>query len=174
MELSNKYIYLIGLAFPIGSLVLCLLAANLLGNRRAERKFAEWLKNEEDQLFNKEFLLDRVIFKRGGRGKNSLQPLKWVAIQSMNNKWLEACITYEEERGCGDSTYTELYRRELAFREEFGLVIEEEEDLKYQTALEDFMIWMMSIENKTIRGEQSAQKIISMWSSIQTKQTEDE
>jgi hypothetical protein len=66
----------------------------------------------------------RNILKRGGRGKDGLQPLKWVPISEMNDEWLSNTITYVEERG-GVAT---LYRNEQRYRTENNISISENEE----------------------------------------------
>ena len=67
----------------------------------------------------------RENFHRGGRGKDGRQPLTWVPMSKMSDSWLKACIIYNEERGLGDSGANELYRKELEYRKEKGISIED-------------------------------------------------
>lgn len=71
------------------------------------------------------FEVIRKNFHRGGRGKDGKQPLKWVAMYDMSNSWLEACITYNEERGNADSFANKMYRKELEYRKQNNISIEE-------------------------------------------------
>jgi hypothetical protein len=67
----------------------------------------------------------RENFHRGGRGKDGRQPLTWVPMSKMSNSWLKACIIYNEERGLGDSGANKLYQKELEYRKEKGISIED-------------------------------------------------
>lgn len=67
----------------------------------------------------------REAFHRGGRGKDGLQPLTWVPMSKMSNTWLLACIQYNEDRGQGDSFANELYHKELSYRKEHNIFIED-------------------------------------------------
>lgn len=68
----------------------------------------------------------RKEFCRGGRGKDGRQPLTWVPIANMSNSWLTACIPYNIERGFNESISTEMYRKELEYRKEHNIFIEDE------------------------------------------------
>jgi hypothetical protein len=67
----------------------------------------------------------RENFHRGGRGKDGRQPLTWVPMSKMSDSWLKACIIYNEERGLGDSCANEFYQKELEYRKEKGISIED-------------------------------------------------
>lgn len=71
------------------------------------------------------FEIIRGAYCRGGRGKNGDQPLTWVPLNQMNDAWLAACITYNEERGLGESISNELYKKEIEYRKENGISIPE-------------------------------------------------
>ena len=58
----------------------------------------------------------RKDHKRGGRGVDGTEPLKWVPLYKMNNEWLRACVSYNDDRGLGSSLSTDLYKQELAYR----------------------------------------------------------
>ena len=67
----------------------------------------------------------RQSFHRGGRGKNGDQPLKWVPMSEMSNGWLENSIQYNLERGIDDSFASSLYRKELEYRKNHNIYIED-------------------------------------------------
>jgi hypothetical protein len=71
------------------------------------------------------FEVIRENFHRGGRGKDGRQPLTWVPMSEMNNAWLEACISYNEERNMGDSFANDMYKAELDYRAQHGIFIED-------------------------------------------------
>jgi len=71
------------------------------------------------------FEVIREVFCRGGRGKDGKQPLTWVPMSKMSNSWLEACIVYNEERGMGESFASQMYEKELDYRKENNIVIED-------------------------------------------------
>lgn len=71
------------------------------------------------------FEVIRENFHRGGRGKDGRQPLTWVPMSEMSDAWLKACIIYNEERGLGESFANKMYEKELAYRKEVGISIEE-------------------------------------------------
>ena len=62
------------------------------------------------------FEIIRENYCRGGRGEKGDQPLTWVALKDMNDKWLQAAIEYNEERGMGDSFANEKYKKEQYYR----------------------------------------------------------
>jgi hypothetical protein len=72
-----------------------------------------------------DFELIRLKVKRGGRGKDGKQPLTYVAMCEMSNLWVNATIEYLENHGLGDSIYSDLYKRELEFRRENNILIED-------------------------------------------------
>ena len=60
----------------------------------------------------------RKVVKRGGRGKDGRQPLKWVPICEMNDNWVLATIEYNIERGftIEDNWFTHLLHQEMLYR----------------------------------------------------------
>jgi hypothetical protein len=75
----------------------------------------------DDDLFE----VIRENFHRGGRGKDGTEPLTWVPMNKMSDSWLLACIQYNEERGLGQSVANDLYKKELMYRQENGIFIED-------------------------------------------------
>lgn len=71
------------------------------------------------------FEVIRENFHRGGRGKDGTIPLTWTPMDKMSNAWLENCITYNEERGNSDSFANKMYKKELEYRKENNIFIEE-------------------------------------------------
>lgn len=71
------------------------------------------------------FEVIRESFHRGGRGKDGRQPLTWVPMCEMSDSWLLACITYNEDRGLGESFANDMYKKELMYRQEKGISIED-------------------------------------------------
>jgi hypothetical protein len=71
------------------------------------------------------FEVIRESLHRGGRGKDGRQPLTWVPLCEMSNSWLEACVVYNEERGLSDNFNTEMYRKEIEYRKENNIIIED-------------------------------------------------
>jgi len=67
----------------------------------------------------------RKLHSRGGRGKNGDDPLTWVPLCDMSTDWLEACISYNNERGMDDVISTRLYKKELTYRKEHQVYIED-------------------------------------------------
>ena len=66
------------------------------------------------------FELVRQHATRGGRGKDGKQPLKWVPLCEMNDEWLESVLDYG-----GEDWHIDLIRKEIAYRKEKGIKIEE-------------------------------------------------
>lgn len=71
------------------------------------------------------FEVIRENFHRGGRGKDGTMPLTWTPMDKMSNAWLENCITYNEDGGQGDSFASKMYKKELEYRKENNIFIEE-------------------------------------------------
>lgn len=67
----------------------------------------------------------RENFYRGGRGIDGRQPLTWVPMSTMSDAWLAACVLYNSNRGMGDSFASSLYEKEIAYRLEKGISIED-------------------------------------------------
>lgn len=67
----------------------------------------------------------RKVYCRGGRGKDGMQPLKWVPLCEMSNLWIENCIKYNNERGLKSSISNYLYKKELKYRQQMGIFIED-------------------------------------------------
>jgi hypothetical protein len=64
------------------------------------------------------FEIIRENVHRGGRGKDGTENLTWVPISKMSDEWLVACISYNEDRGLGESFSSEMYKKELMYRQE--------------------------------------------------------
>lgn len=63
---------------------------------------------------------------RGGRGKDSAEPLKWVPIAEINDAWLENLIEYQYDYGMKDSPHTKLYEQEVEYRKEHSIKVKGE------------------------------------------------
>ena len=70
------------------------------------------------------FEVIRIFMCRGGRGKDLDQPLQYVPLCGMSNSWLEAVIDYEEEFR-PNNLFTKWYKKELEYREEKDIFIED-------------------------------------------------
>ena len=66
---------------------------------------------------------------RGGRGKDGLQPLKWVPLSEMSDEWIKNRISYNDERGMGKSYINYMYCKELRYRQRMSIKIEDDEKL---------------------------------------------
>jgi hypothetical protein len=96
------------------------------GNEYLRRTVHEEAPYEELTIYeDSPFEVIRESFHRGGRGKDGRQPLTWVPMSKMSDEWLRACIIYNEERGLGESIANELYKKELEYRQENGISIED-------------------------------------------------
>jgi hypothetical protein len=71
------------------------------------------------------FKVIREHFCRGTHGKDGRGPLRWVPLNQMNDEWVAACITYNEERNMGKSYASSLYAKELKYRKRHKITIEE-------------------------------------------------
>jgi len=67
----------------------------------------------------------RKVFHRGGRGKDGRQPLTWIPLDQMSDEWVKACIVYNKERGLNKSFASKMYRKELKYRKENNIKIQE-------------------------------------------------
>jgi len=92
------------------------------------------------------FEIIRESFHRGGRGKDGKQPLTWVPMSEMSDSWLSACIVYNTERGMGSSFANELYTKELAYRKENGISIDEPDDEIEEHKLYNYIFWFNTFE----------------------------
>lgn len=52
---------------------------------------------------------------RGGRGKNGNEPLKYIRLKDIDDKWLDAIIRYEEEFRPSNK-FLNLYKSEQEYR----------------------------------------------------------
>lgn len=66
----------------------------------------------------------REVVTRGGRGIDGKQPLKHVLLKDMSNDWLKNVIEYEEELR-PNNIFLPTYRKELEYREENNIFIED-------------------------------------------------
>lgn len=60
--------------------------------------------------------------ERGGRGINGDEPLTYVTLDKINDAWLAAIITYEEEHRPGNF-YLPIYRKEVEYRKENNITV---------------------------------------------------
>ena len=70
------------------------------------------------------FEVIRRFVCRGGRGKQSDQPITWTPLFKMSNSWLESVLQYNEERNI-QSVYNFYYKEELKYRKQNNIVIED-------------------------------------------------
>lgn len=83
---------------------------------------AAWTEVEPVVWSYENMALLRTIIKRGGRGKDGTESVKWVRTDDMNDEWLAACVTYEEELR-PTNKMIEFYKWEQKYREEHGITI---------------------------------------------------
>lgn len=57
----------------------------------------------------------REYLKRGGRGKNNDEPLKYVSLRDIDNEWLNAIVVYETKNR-PKNKYLTHYIKEAEFR----------------------------------------------------------
>jgi hypothetical protein len=96
------------------------------GQDYLRRNFHSDAPHEELTVYSDDpFELIRENLCRGGRGKDGTQPLTWVPLSKMSDEWIKACIEYNHLRGMGSSFANEFYQRELDFRKENGIHIED-------------------------------------------------
>lgn len=67
-----------------------------------------------------DFAVVRMFATRGGRGKDGTEPLTWIPLYKMTNAHLENVILYG-----GAAWHLELISKELQYRREHNMVIEE-------------------------------------------------
>jgi len=85
---------------------------------------AAWTEVEPIDTVEENIETLRKYLKRGGRGKNGDQPLKYVPICEMSDEWLANTITYETEHR-PDNDWIQLYKWELKYRKDNGINITE-------------------------------------------------
>lgn len=66
----------------------------------------------------------RRFLCRGGRGKESKDHLTWTPLFAINDNWLKALIEFEENRN-PNNVYLKYYKKELEYRLENNIKIEE-------------------------------------------------
>lgn len=71
------------------------------------------------------FEIIRENYHRGSRGKDGKSELQWIPMSKMSDDYLKACIKYNKERGLEDSFASEMYQKELDYRKENNIVINE-------------------------------------------------
>ena len=59
----------------------------------------------------------REKVKRGGRGIDGRQPLKYVLLKDVDDEWLQAIIKYEEEH-LPSNRFLPIYRNEKLWRQD--------------------------------------------------------
>jgi hypothetical protein len=67
----------------------------------------------------------RKVHKRGGRGKDGKEELKWIPLYEMSNSWLDACVVYNTKLNMADNYATKLYLKEIEYRKENNIFIED-------------------------------------------------
>lgn len=73
---------------------------------------------------NSPFKIIRNSLYRGGRGKDGKQSLTWVVLSEMSDKWVKACIEYNEAKEqLGESFSTKCYKKELKYRIKHNITI---------------------------------------------------
>lgn len=71
---------------------------------------------KQDSVYSDaDFEIVRKVLLRGGRGVNGDEELKYVALQEINDDWLEAIIDYETELR-PNSRYLPFYKQEKLWR----------------------------------------------------------
>lgn len=96
------------------------------GNDYLRRNLHEDAPYEELTIYSDDpFEVIRENFHRGGRGKDGMQPLTWVPMSKMSDTWLLACIQYNTDRGQANCGANELYAKELEYRRENKITIED-------------------------------------------------
>lgn len=71
----------------------------------------------------------RKVVKRGGRGKDGTESLKWVPICEMNDEWVLNTVEYNVERGMGieKSWFTNLLHEEMNYRHNNSITIKDDD-----------------------------------------------
>ena len=96
------------------------------GTNYLKRSFEKPTDYEDLSVYsNAPFEEIRENFHRGGRGKDGTMPLTWTPMDKMSNSWLKNCIKYNEESGQGKSFPNKMYKKELDYRKENNIFIEE-------------------------------------------------
>jgi len=67
----------------------------------------------------------RLVYCRGGRGKNGDKPLKWIPLCEMSDDYLKACIIYNSNKNHELSFASKMYSEELNYRKERNISIKE-------------------------------------------------
>jgi hypothetical protein len=73
---------------------------------------------------NAPFEIIRKSLYRGGYGKDGTEDFKYTLLKDMSNDWLDNVCIYNIENGL-DAKYNEYYIRELAYRTENKIYIED-------------------------------------------------
>ena len=66
----------------------------------------------------------RKVLYRGGTGKDGTKGWKYVALDQMSDNWLKNVITFEEKLR-PDNKYLKYYRKEVEYRKDNNIRIEE-------------------------------------------------
>lgn len=89
----------------------------------AKRSFGDINSFEEMSIYDDQpFEIIRQHIKRGGRGKNGDQPLKWVPLCEMSNEWLNNVIAYVNP----NNPWLPYYKQEQKYRLDNTIYIEDE------------------------------------------------
>ena len=72
---------------------------------------------KQDNIYSDaDFITVRNVLRRGSRGINGDEELKYVALKDIDDDWLQAIIDYEELHRPLNK-YTQFYKQEQKFRE---------------------------------------------------------
>ena len=96
------------------------------GSNYLKRSYNDATLVEEMSIYSDApYEIIRENYCRGGRGENGDEPLKWVPLSQMSNKWLHNCITYNDERGNSKSFANYMYLKELKYRQRMEIFVGE-------------------------------------------------
>lgn len=89
------------------------------------QKLLRFIGKHEDKLTPKDMCIySNTKFKdvrerlhRGSKGKFGDEEFTWIALKDMGTEWVEVSIKYNNKYDLGDSWQTDMYKRELEYRE---------------------------------------------------------
>lgn len=111
----------------------------------------------------------REYIYRGTRGEDGRQPLKYIKLKDIDDKWLKNIISYERKHR-PNNVYLEVYKRERKYRRDIFKKKCEEVEISFKSlGGDDYVVYLdgepvdISLEGTYRRQERHRRKIKGMF-----------